>query len=369
MVIQISDRYIGKQVLTSTLYAVVVLCMILMLGKMFQEIQPLLVDQKAPLSLLLRFILSVLPASLMYTLPWGFLSATLLVFGRMSSHQELTCFRVSGMSLPRLSVPVFVLGLLLSSICLWLNVDYVPNAKATTKEMLYEQATKDPNSLLKPGVATGNFTQDVGTQQKLLIEKRNGKWVRGFHFYELGARGEDSIYVHATRAALSVDEGSDQLRIKLDNAYFETIKPDGQTEMVFAEHAEPLLIELERSKNRRKKASSMTNAEIRELLKDESDNMDQKNIVELKTTLIKRYSFSMACLAFAFIGVPLGLTARRSDTSRGLVISLMIGAGYFLTSVMAEEIEGFLFASVMLWMPNIVCVGIGIWLFRKARFK
>ena len=367
--IQISDRYIGKQVLTGTLYAVVVLCMILMLGKMYQEIQPLLVDQKAPLSLLVRFILSVLPASLMYTLPWGFLSAVLLVFGRMSSHQELTCFRVSGMSLPRLSAPVFLVGAVLSAICLWLNVDFVPSAKASTKELLYEQATRDPNSLLKPGVATGNFTKDAGAEQRLLIEGRKGNWVNGFHFYELGAEGEDSIYVHATQAALSVDQGSNQLRIKLDNAYFETIKPDGQTEMVFAEHAEPLLIELEPPRSKRKKVGSMTNAEIRKRLQDGEADLEPKNITELKTTLIKRYSFSMACLSFAFIAVPLGMTARRSDTSRGLVISLMIGAGYFLTSVMAEQIKGYYLASVMLWMPNIACVAIGMWLFRKARFK
>ena len=128
-VILISDRYIGKQVLLGTIYAVVVLCMVLMLGKMYQEIQPLLVDQKAPLSLLVRFILSVLPASLMYTLPWGFLSAVLLVFGRMSSHNEITCFRVSGMSLTRLAAPVFIVGALLSSICLWLNVDFVPRLR------------------------------------------------------------------------------------------------------------------------------------------------------------------------------------------------------------------------------------------------
>ena len=36
------------------------------------------------------------------------------------------------------------------------------------------------------------------------------------------------------------------------------------------------------------------------------------------------------------IAVPLGLTARRTDTSRGLIISLAIGAGYFLTTVMAD---------------------------------
>ena len=367
--ILISDRYIGKQVLLGTLYAVVVLCMVLMLGKMYQEIQPLLVDQKAPLSLLVRFILSVLPASLMYTLPWGFLSAVLLVFGRMSSHNEITCFRVSGMSLTRLAAPVFIVGAGLSMICLWLNVDFVPSAKASTKELLYEQATRDPKSLLKPGVAHGNFTSSAGAEQKLLIESRDGEWVEGFHFYELGSEREDSVYVHASKAALSVVQDTNQLKIKLENAYFETIKPTGPPRQVFAQRAEPLLIELGNRRVKNKKISGMTNREIRERLAEREGTLPEAQVVEMKTTMIKRYSFSMACLAFAFIAVPLGLTARRTDTSRGLVISLAIGTGYFLMTVMAEQIKGFYLASVMLWVPNIACIALGVWLFRKARFK
>ena len=96
---RISDRYIGRQVLSGTLYAVMVLGVVLLLGNLFKQIQPLLVDQKAPLSLVIRFVISVLPLSLMYTIPWGFLSAVLLVFGRLSSDQEITSFRVAGLSL------------------------------------------------------------------------------------------------------------------------------------------------------------------------------------------------------------------------------------------------------------------------------
>ena len=74
-------------------------------------------------------MISVLPLSLMYTVPWGFLSAVLLVFGRLSSHQEITSFRVAGVSLVRLSAPVFVIGALLSLASLWLNINVVPTPR------------------------------------------------------------------------------------------------------------------------------------------------------------------------------------------------------------------------------------------------
>lgn len=367
-VIRISDRYIGRQVLLGTLYAVIVLSVVLVLGNLFQKIQPLLVDQKAPVSLLVNFVARVIPASLMYTLPWGFLSAVLMVFGRMSAHQEITCFRVSGMSLMRLSVPVFLIGACLSLISLWINVDVVPNAKSSTKEMLYRQATRDPNSMLKPGVAQGNFTDNSGALQKLLIEGREGEWVKGFHFYQLPGEEEESTYIHAARAALSVDEDKSQLRIKLDEAYFETRKPGEVPDMVFARHAEPLLIELKGQRRKSKKISNMTNQEIRAVLRDGGSRLPRKWEVELKRTLIQRFSFSMACLAFAFIAVPLSLTARRTESSRGLILSIAIGCGYFLFTLLAEQFKSLGVATVMLWLPNLLCVGLGLLLFRRARF-
>ena len=98
----------AKQVLIGTFTAVAVLACVLMLGNLFKKIEELLVDQNAPPEVVLRFALNVLPLSLMYTIPWGFLSAVLLVFGRLSSDQEITAFRVAGVSLTRLSMPVFV---------------------------------------------------------------------------------------------------------------------------------------------------------------------------------------------------------------------------------------------------------------------
>lgn len=120
---RISDRYIAKQVLIGTFTAVAVLACVLMLGNLFKKIEELLVDQNAPPEVVLRFALNVLPLSLMYTIPWGFLSAVLLVFGRLSSDQEITAFRVAGVSLTRLSMPVFAIGAALSIFCLWLNVN------------------------------------------------------------------------------------------------------------------------------------------------------------------------------------------------------------------------------------------------------
>lgn len=363
-----SDRYIGAQVLSGTLYAVMVLGVVLVLGNLFKQIQPLLVEQKAPLEVVIRFVVGVLPMSLMYTVPWGFLSAVLLVFSRMSTHQEITAFRVSGMSLVRLAAPVFMLGAVLSGVSLWLNLKVVPDSKSTIAQLLYEQASRDPGSLLKPGVAQGDLKGGRGDTSRLLIEGKTDDWVEGFHFYQLGDEDGERTYVHAEKAALKVDHERNRLSLKLENAYFENRKTDGSVELAMAGQAEPLLIDLKDPTRKKKRASSMTNEEILEEISANQELSAEKRI-KFRSEITKRYSFSMACLAFAFIAVPLGIGARRRDSSSGLVASLVIGTLYFLVSMLAEQSGTHAGAALVLWSPNIACVLLGLVLFRRARFR
>ena len=53
---------------------------------------------------LLTFIAYVLPFSLIFTIPWGLLTAILLVFGRLSADNELIALRSNGVSIGRICV-------------------------------------------------------------------------------------------------------------------------------------------------------------------------------------------------------------------------------------------------------------------------
>ena len=202
---RISDRYIGKQVLYGTLFAILVLSLVLVLGNLFKQIRPLLVDKQAPLWMVLRFVMDVLPFSLMFTIPWGFLTAVLLVFGRVSSDQEITSFRVAGVSLTRLVVPVFVIAALLSAACLWLNMNVVPQAKSSLTDLLYEQARRDPRSLLSPGMVHAGL-RDV----KFFVEDQSGDSLVGLHLYRIPASAAADApldaYLHAERFTFVVDD-------------------------------------------------------------------------------------------------------------------------------------------------------------------
>lgn len=363
---RISDRYIGKQVLFGTLFAVLVLSLVLVLGNLFKQIHPLLVDKQAPPWIVLQFVLNVLPSSLMFTLPWGFLSAVLLVFGRLSAAQEITGFRVAGIGLPRLVAPVFVVALLFSGCCLWLNINVVPQAKASLSEILYEQAKRDPRSLLSPGLA--HNLKDV----KFFVEDQAGDSMIGMHLYRVKpgpeVTGQPTALLHAGKFTFVVDDERRELRLKLYDALFQNNDPDGTFEMFSADEAEPYLIDFSSLFQAKIKASTMTNGEIRDYLAAHPELPPSKR-VQFEAKVAQRYSFSMACLAFAFVAVPLGMQSRRKDSSTGLMLSLLLGGAYFLFSILADESASGTQATVVLWTPNVLCVLVGLWLFHRAKFK
>jgi lipopolysaccharide export LptBFGC system permease protein LptF len=112
----------------------------------------------------------------------------------------------------------------------------------------------------------------------------------------------------------------------------------------------------------------MTNTEIRSYLKA-NPQLPKVKQVEFRAEITKRYTFSLACLAFACVAVPLGMKARRKDTSGGLVLSLAIGMLYFLFTVLAEGFETDSVATLALWAPNVSCGLLGFYLFRRVRFS
>ena len=363
-----SDRYIARQVFATAFYAVLILSVVLVLGNLFKEINKLLVERGAPISFLGIFIVKLLPVSLVFTIPWGFLAAVLLVFGKLSSDQEINAFRSAGMSLYRIATPVLVVGFALSVLCLWLNATVSPRSKGELKFMLYETFKEDPLRLLDPGVVQSRMKG-----QRIYIESRNSdESLQGFHAYQIDSSNPHSApigYVYAEEVSLlTTNEKEKKLDLRLTGVWAETRDDDGIVQQTFPEKVEPWVLPLEISKKRRIKPNMLDNGEIRELLASPPPEMPQDKINDFDVERTRRISFSMAPLALAFVGIPLGLSARRKETSTGAVLSLAVAIAYFVFFIIADETQGddLFITKILLWLPNVACLAFGILLFRRA---
>ena len=141
------DRFVSRELIVNVLFAILVLSLVLVVGNIFRKLLPLLVNHDVPLEYLLTFIAYVLPFSLIFTIPWGLLTAILLVFGRLSADNELIALRSNGVSVTRVCLPLLVLAIISTAICLWLTVMWRPPRKKNcgAQSLISQRAIRSPN--------------------------------------------------------------------------------------------------------------------------------------------------------------------------------------------------------------------------------
>jgi lipopolysaccharide export LptBFGC system permease protein LptF len=95
--------------------------------------------------------------------------------------------------------------------------------------------------------------------------------------------------------------------------------------------------------------------------------MDDKDYSRSLTELSKRYSFSLACITFALVGIPLGVTAQRRETSSGFALSLITATVYLVFIILADTLNSqpAAYPHLIMWLPNVLFLGIGGFLFYR----
>jgi lipopolysaccharide export system permease protein len=123
------------------------------------------------------------------------------------------------------------------------------------------------------------------------------------------------------------------------------------------------LDELYEREKKRPSRSALSLEQLVEQLKSE----DKREQSASRTEINKRFSFPFSCMAFALIGVPLGITAHRRETSIGFAMGLIVAVVYFLFVIIADTLRGNakLHPELLVWFPNVLFLGIGAWLFYR----
>ena len=368
---KIIDRYVGKEILITSLFAVSVLSLVLVLGNVFKQLLDLLVNHDVPLEYIVSFIAYILPFSLTFTIPWGFLTAVLLVFGKMSAENELIALRSNGVSISRICVPLAFLAVVFSLICLWINVDVAPRAQQNMKNALFNIATSNPIAMFSSDQVIDEFPG-----KKIYVERKEGTDLFNILVYELGDQGEPTSVIHAQKGELTTDLENKQVLMRLKDARFEQrdeTMPDDLSRIrqgiTMREGTFPISLQELYDKN--KKRRGLSQAPLRELLSKDKANESIPQMTAARTEVNKRFSFSLASIAFALVGVPLAITAHRKETSVGFLFSLLVAFVYFFFIIIANTVRENPHAhpELLIWAPNVIFISLGSWLFYRLSKK
>ena len=360
------DKFVSREVLVNVLFAIAVLSLVLVVGNIFRKLLPLLVNHDVPMEYLLAFIAYVLPFSLIFTIPWGLLTAILLVFGRLSADNELIAMRANGISVTRVCIPLAGIALVSTAICLWLNVQVAPAAQEKLRSTIFDLATRDPMALFGSDQVIDEFPG-----RKIYVGKKEGNRLENITVFELDENSLPMKVTFARSGRLEADLENKRILMHLYNARYQQRDEKDPNDLRkirdginMAEGTLPIsLEELYEKEKKRPSRSALSIQQLLEQLKSENKREQSAS----RTEINKRFSFPFACLAFAIIGVPLGVTAHRRETSIGFAVGLIVAVTYFLFVIIGDTLRGNpkVHPELLVWFPNVLFIVLGALLFRR----
>ena len=363
--------YLTRQVLGSLLMTVVVFTFVLLLGNVLKEILALLVNHQASLLTVAEAIGLLIPFVLVFALPMGMLTATLLTFGRFSADHELTAARASGLSLLSLITPVLFLSLFLSGACALVNLQLAPQCRVAYRRLLFKAGSEHLDTLLP----ARRFIRDF-KPHTIYLGGVSGSEVRDVLIYEMDKAGSNVLSTtRAPRGTLSqattlttnrtIITTNKIIRLELFDAWYVDSKKDDRRPVHFGT-TPPYELVIQEKFEKQPALSDLTFAELCEKRRD----LESKGIATtpVDVQMHSQIAFSFACLGFTLIGIPLGIRAHRRETSAGIAMALVLVLLYYSFLILGQSLDTKpqYLPWLIVWLPNFVFQAIGVVLLRRV---
>ena len=365
---RIIDRYLTRQIIGTVIWAVSLLSLILVVGNAMRDLLNVLMAHQLPLSYVLSFVGYLLPFSLIYSIPWGVLVAVLLVFGKLSSDNELVALRANGIGMPRICLPVFIVALVFFGLCLWINLYVAPVSQMQLRSALFNLASEDPLALFGSDEVIDQFPS-----RKIYVGRKNGSTLEDLHIYEMNTEKVPVRVIYARKGTLEVDKENERILLRIYDARYEERDKSDVNNLRKMRYGITMLgvlpislEELIQKATNKQRPNELTLDQLCDAL----DQQNNKMTVAARTEVSKRFSNAMAVLTFVLVGIPLAITAHRRETSVGIALSLLIAFTYFIFIILTANVKNNprLHPEILIWVPNFIYLTLGGTLFyRLAR--
>lgn len=291
---------------------------------LFFEKMDLFSKHRAPFLLIFEYLLYKVPEVLFqWTLPYAVLLSTLLTLGALSRHSEITAMKAGGVSLYRITFPLFIIALFISFFSFLGNEYLVPLANQRTQYLLDIKVRKQEH--------TGFFKNykiwyhgERGIFNIRLLDSKE-KVLKGFTFYQFDDRFRCTQRIDA-REARWVD-GKWRFIQGAVREFGET----GSIRTIPFKEMEFYLTESWDSFQRiERKSREMSYTELRNYIgKIQVSGYDS---TRYRVDLYSKLSYPLLNFIMVLIGIPFALkTGRAGGTALSIGISVMIGFAYGVT--------------------------------------
>jgi lipopolysaccharide export system permease protein len=313
-----------------------------------------------------QMVLYISPIFLSITIPISVLVAAVVAFNQFSAENELVVMKSCGWSFMYLLRPVLLFSFLAYITTNVIIFYALPLGNQALKQMIFEIVKTRANIDIKPNVFNRDFDNMV-----LMIKEKNGQ--NGFK----GVFIADSSFKGSTKVILSeqgfimTDPANLRIQLQLRNGSIHDLAKQGEDYQIMKFDRYDLTLDIPGTDQFKKKhilrPREMSISELRQQIK-QNENSAWKDDVA-KVELSKRFSIPLTCILFGVIGVPLGITSRRSGKSGGFVFAVLIILIYYVGLVLMQNFgrSGMINPYFSVWIPNIVLLIFTVYLSYKTQ--
>ena len=362
---KILQRYVLKELLLPCLLCFTVLCFIFMAANLV-KMADMIIGRGVPFTQTLYILVLVFPTAISWAAPMSLLTGVLIVFGSFSQHNEFRAMKASGVHPLRFMMPPLLLGLALSMLMFVFNDQISPAARFEFRKATKKMIMKHPMALIEPG----RFVK-ISSNILFLAKRVEGNEMKDIVAHE-GVDSENPVRtIVAESGKIVMDPNTGQLEVQLFNGSVSESQDKGIQSVQFKTYKFPTMDEDDIRKMGKKK-KDMTLAEllveIMEFLTEPSKDADKKDLRGLWVTFHQRIAFSFASLVFMFLGIPIASIVKRGEVVISFGISMAAMGLYYILFAIAQTLasRGVLPPMISLWLPNILLIGVGVTLLRKA---
>ncbi|MBK9989578.1 MAG: LptF/LptG family permease [Verrucomicrobia bacterium] len=373
------DRYILKQVIVTCAGCVGFFVFLIATVNALKDLLGyLLAGQLAPESAIKLFLL-LIPYVVMYALPMGMLLGVLLVLGRMSADSEIVAMRTTGQSLKRITAPIFGLAILGVVVGVGINFYYMPIARTVYHQEFGQMLRTNALRIIVPKTFVREFPGMV-----VYVSEKRGNYVKDIWLWRLDKQLRVTGFSHAETGRLELDEEKNELVFKpfqLSTERFDEKNPEDFSKPPVRLEAESASFRFSLSrmfgpKSFNRKLDWFTPSELEAAKQQDAKTMppglarDQR-LMRYDMIIQNKASMALAVLILVLIAVPLGIKVSRRETSANFGVALLLALiYYFSTTVVVGWFDKSpeLRPDLLVWVPNLIFIGVGLWLnFRVER--
>jgi len=361
---RILTRYILREVTAHAFIGVAIFTFVLFTRDL-GHILELVVRASAPLPSVAEIFSFTIPLALTYTLPMSVLVGILIGLSRLAADSEITAMRASGMGvwsfLRVLSIFVFTAWL----VALINGLYVAPQAQAALGHLEDRLKGSQVSFEIQPRVFYEGFPKIVVYVNDVKSAQGAAIW-KGVFMADLSDASNPRITL--AKEGIVISEAPDRLHLHLmEGSEHDTDPRDPDHYQITTFEQTDIPIELPSTENKADESIPASEMDTRSLLEKAS----RSDPVSARWYLIefhRRFALPTACVVLALVGIPLGLSSKKSGKSGGFVLTILLVFTYYVVSLIGVSFarQGRVPPWFGAWSADLVFFALAVFLLLRA---